>query len=238
MTAFLRTRMEKTVRFCDKTITVTKNNINQTEEELNKKTAPSNFKEVKDEVTKNMEGYSAQLIQKKDRKYHNFKYRGNRRALNRNTHINSANNNIANIQPIPTLPMQSKPSFSQVVQIPQPSTQSKPPARKKTENLKKAQGQGKLAPFQESAAFNFGNQPQQPVKQTAANILQNQSGFNEPQSSNRFSKKRSCNPCTSRGNEHHIHEHHAKTISHSRGNNRIRKFFRQNYSGNTMEEER
>ena len=68
MTAFLRTRMEKTVRFCDKTITVTKNNINQTEEELKKKTAPSNFKEVKDEITKNKEGYSAQLIQKKRQK--------------------------------------------------------------------------------------------------------------------------------------------------------------------------
>ena len=152
LTAFLRTRMEKTVRFCDKTITVTKNNINQTEEELKKKTAPSNFKEVKDEITKNKEGYSAQLIQKKDRKYHNLKYRGNRRALKRNTHINSVNTSTPSIQ--------SKSSFSQVVQIPQPSTQSRPPARKETESrtfFKQAQGQENVPLFKDAQLLTLEN---------------------------------------------------------------------------------
>ena len=70
--------------------------------------------------------------------------------------------------------MQSKPSFSQVVQIPQPSTQSKPPARKETESrtfFKQAQEQGKRGPLQGRAAFNFGKQPQEPVKQITANIF-------------------------------------------------------------------
>ena len=93
--------------------------------------------------------------------------------------------------------MQSKLSFSQVVQIPQSSTQSKPPARKETEShtfFKQTQGQGKRAPFQGCEAFNFGKQPQEPVKQTTANMFQKQSGLNEPQNSNRFSKNEVATP--------------------------------------------
>ena len=61
--------MEKTVKFCDKTITTTKSNNNQTEEDLRKKTAPSNFKEVREEVKKNKDRYSAQLIRGKTRNF-------------------------------------------------------------------------------------------------------------------------------------------------------------------------
>ena len=45
---FLLMCMETTVKFCDKTITTTKSNINLIEEDLRKKTAPSNFKEVRE----------------------------------------------------------------------------------------------------------------------------------------------------------------------------------------------
>ena len=143
--------MENTVRFCDKTIMVPKNNINQTEE-LKKKTALSNFKEVKDEVTKNKEGYSAQLIQKKRQKVSQSEIQRKSQSVKQKHPHNSMNTS--------TLPMQSKPSFSEVVQIPQPSIQSKPPARKETESrtfIKQAQGQGKGAPFKDAQLLTLEN---------------------------------------------------------------------------------
>ena len=58
VTKFLLTRMEATVKFCEKTITAAKSGIKETEDELKRKTVPTNFNEVKEEVKRNKEGYS------------------------------------------------------------------------------------------------------------------------------------------------------------------------------------
>ena len=46
VTKFLLTRMEATVKFCKKTITAAKSSINETENELKRKTVPTTFNEV------------------------------------------------------------------------------------------------------------------------------------------------------------------------------------------------
>ena len=84
---------------------------------------PTNFSEVKEEVKRNKEGYSTKLIQKKNKKYHNLKYKGNRRAGNKNNRMAIVTNHTTNMQPN----LEPRPSYSQVLQTPQPTYQPKPP---------------------------------------------------------------------------------------------------------------
>ena len=200
VTKFLLTRMEATVKFCEKTITATKSSINETENELKRKTVPTNFNEVKEEVKRNKEGYSTKLIQKKNKKYHNLKYKGNRRAGNKNNRMAIVTNHTTNMQP---------------------NLEPRPSSRRETNRRAYFnQGQGRQVANQNRTTFNFRSQPQ--VKPAAFTMPQKSTAFNRPHNT-KSSKKRSGRPCTNRGNEHHFHEYHATVISRSSGNNRIRK---------------
>ena len=115
--------MEATVKFCEKTITATKSSTNETENEMKRKTVPTNFNEVKEEVKRNKEGYSTKLIQKKSKQYHNLKYKGNRRAGNKDNCMAIVTNHTTNMQPN----LEPRPSYSQVLQASQLTYQPKPP---------------------------------------------------------------------------------------------------------------
>ena len=97
VTKFLLKHMEATVKFCEKTITATKSSTNETENDLKRKTVPTNFNEVKEEVKRNKEGYSTKLIQKKSKQYHNLKYKGNCRAGNKDNRMAIVTNHTTNI---------------------------------------------------------------------------------------------------------------------------------------------
>ena len=172
--------MEKTVQFCDKTITTTKSNINQIEEVLRKKTAPSNFKEVREEVKKNKDGYSAQLTQRKNKNFHNLKFKGNRRAGNRNNHTDFSSNHT--IQPNATTNIQTRPSYSQVVQTTQPIFSKPPPLR--IEKNTRYFNQRQLQQTTNQGRVNFTLGRQQEVKPATFSGSQKSTSFggqqNEP----------------------------------------------------------
>ena len=70
-------------------------------------------------MKKNKDGYSAQLTQRENKKFHNLKFKGNHRAGNKNNHTDFSGNHT-NIRPNATTNIQTRPSYSQVVQTTQP----------------------------------------------------------------------------------------------------------------------
>ena len=142
---FLLNKMQDTINFCDKTITETKANINQTEDEMKKTTVPSNLNLVKEELKKNKEGYSAQLLQKKIRKFRNLKYKGNRRKKNGNSHTSQASNRNNNSQP--------KQTYSQVLQ-----TEAAP--HRQDARASENPSHGQKTTFKGRTPFNIGKPPQ------------------------------------------------------------------------------
>ena len=228
---FLLTRMEKTVQFCDKTITTTKSNINQIEEDLRKKTAPSNFKEVREEVKKNKDGYSAQLTQRKNKKFHNLKFKGNRRAGNRNNHTDFSSNHT--IQPNATTNIQTRPSYSQVVQTTQPIFSKPPPLRRETNTRYFNQRQLQQTTNQGRVNFTLGRQ--QEVKPATFSGSQKSTPFRGQQ--NEPSKNAVPAPAQT-GDMNAIFTNTMQQLSHAaEAITALEKFFRQNFSENRTEEE-
>ena len=233
VTKFLLTRMEATVKFCEKTITATKSGIKETEDELKRKTVPTNFNEVKEEVKRNKEGYSTKLIQKKNKKYHNLKYKGNRRAGNKNNHMAIVTNHTTNMQPN----LEPRPSYSQVLQTSQPTYQPKPPPPRRETDRRAYfnQGQGRQVTNQNRATFNFGSQPQ--VRPAAFTMPQKSTAFSRPHNTKKVPKNEVAAPAQT-GEMSTIFMNTMQQLSHAAAAiTELEKFFRQNYSGSMTEEE-
>ena len=230
---FLQQWYENVTKFNSSTITATKSSINETENELKRKTVPTNFNEVKEEVKRNKEGYSTKLIQKKNIKYHNLKYKGNRRAGNKNNRMAIVTNHTTSMQPN----LEPRPPYSQVLQTSQPTYQPKPPPPRRETDRRAYfnQGQGRQVTSQNRATFNFGSQPQ--VKPAAFTTPQKSTAFNRPHNTKTVSKNEVAAPGQTREmstifmNTMQQSSHAAAAITE------LEKFFRQNYSGSMTEEE-
>ena len=164
---------------------------------------------------------------------YNLKYKGNRRAGNKNNRMAIVTNHTTNMQPN----LEPRPSYSQVLQTSQPTYQPKPPPPRRETDRRAYfnQGQGRQVTNQNRATFNFGSQPQ--VRPAAFTMPQKSTAFSRPHNTKKVPKNEVAAPAQT-GEMSTIFMNTMQQLSHAAAAiTELEKFFRQNYSGSMTEEE-
>ena len=183
-------------------------------------------------MKKNKDRYSAQLTQRKNKKFHNLKFKGNHRAGNRNNHTDFSSNHT--IQPNATTNIQTRPSYSQVVQTTQPIFSKLPPLRREKNTRYFNQRQLQQTTNQGRVNFTLGRQ--QEVKPATFSGSQKSTPF-RGQQNNEPSKNAVPAPAQI-GDMNVIFTNTMRQLSHAaEAITALEKFFRQNFSENRTEAE-